>query len=154
MKEEGTYEVALDYLVKDSDLKHKLDSTHGYRMYLKFEVKNGSGMVYLKDLETNSELQDYSVTENGFVIDMANSKSLKVNVIRYAINQNWTALDARENRPASDGEKYKKPGYYEITMTNTETSSTLEKHIFVGEDVDLESYIEVEPTLSKFIGLS
>ncbi len=150
IKEEGTYEIALDYLVKDSDIKNVLNSTNGYRTYIKFIVKNGSGMIYLFDLGNGSELQDYTISSTGFRIDMAKSNSVKANVIRYELNQNWTALDARENRPAANGDTYEKPGYYVITMTNTETNSTLEKHLFVGDNEDLENYIQVDSSLSKF----
>ncbi len=150
IKEEGIYNVALDYMIKNSDLKEALNSTTCYRISFSFEVKNGSGMVYLFDTETGSELEDYSRTEAGFRIDKGNSKSVKVNYIRFAINQNGNALDVRASAPASDGDVFTETGYYILTMINTETGVALEKHIFVGDQSDLEEYSEIELELKKF----
>lgn len=149
IKEEGTYNVALDYMIKNSDLKEALNSTTCYRISFSFEVKNGSGMVYLFDIGTGSELEEYSRAEAGFRIDKANSKSVKVNYVRYAINQKGNALDVRASAPASDGDEFKDVGYYILTMT-PEAGVTIEKHIFVGTKADLQQFMEIEPALEKF----
>ena len=149
IKEEGIYNVALDYMIKNSDLKEALNSTTTYRLSFSFEVKNGSGMVYLFDIGTGSELEEYSRAETGFRIDKANSKSVKVNYVRYAINQKGNALDVRASAPASDGDVFKDVGYYILTMT-PEAGVTIEKHIFVGTKADLQQFMEIEPVLGKF----
>lgn len=149
IKEEGIYNVALDYMIKNSDLKEALNSTTTYRLSFSFEVKNGSGMVYLFDIGTGSELEEYSRAETGFRIDKANSKSVKVNYVRYAINQKGNALDVRASAPASDGDVFKDVGYYILTMT-PEAGVTIEKHIFVGTKADLAQFMEIEPALDKF----
>ena len=151
IREEGTYEVALDYMIKNSDLKSALNSTTRYRLSVTFKVKNGSGMAYLFDIGNKSELQDYSITKEGFQVDLANSKSVKVSYTRYAINQNGTALDARASAPIADGEALTDIGYYILTITNIETNSAIEKHLFVGTEVDFKTYLEVDSSLEAFV---
>ena len=150
IKEEGEYEVALDYEITDSNLKHVLNKTNDYRITFKFTVKNGSGMFYMQDVDTGSELEDYSRTSEGFVIDLANSHSLQIDVKRYALNQEGTALDLRASAAANDGDEFTHSGYYEITCTNKETKETVTKHIFVGSKGELASYQEVSDLLSGF----
>lgn len=145
--EEGTYTVALDYLVKSGGIP---GSTDGYRISFSFQVKNGDGVAFLRDVGTTSELQDYSLTSNGFKIDLAKSHSVKVHVTRYDINLNGTALDVRQDAPASDGDSFTKTGYYEIEMTNAETGKTIVKHIFVGESEDLSEFRSVNTDLQLF----
>ena len=147
IKEEGIYEVALDYEIKKDEL---FDKYNDYRIAFKFEVRNGSGMFFLFDVATGAELQDYSRTADGFRIDLANSHSLSVSYTRYAINQAETGLDVRKTGLASDGDSFEKVGYYEITVTNKETKEELTKHIFVGRTADLEEYQALSEDLSKF----
>ncbi len=147
LKEEGIYEVALDYEIKKDEL---FDKYNDYRISFTFEVRNGSGMFFMFDVTTGTELQDYSRTSDGFRIDLANSHSLSVSYTRYSLNQDETALDVRKTGLASDGETFEKVGYYEITVTNTETTEQLVKHIFVGRAADLEDYQAVDESLNKF----
>lgn len=149
IKEEGIYEVALDYEILKDEL---IDHCFNYRISFTFEVRNGSGMFFLFDVTTGSELQDYSRTADGFRIDLANSHVLSVNYTRYALNEAETGLDVRKTGLASDGDKFEKVGYYEITVTNTETNEKLTKHIFVGRAADLEEYKAVDDSLAKFSG--
>ena len=150
VKEEGIYEVALDYEIHDGNLAHVFSSTNNYRIAFKFAVKNGSAMFYMFDIGTGAELEDYSRTAEGFRIDFANSHSLKVNVIRYALNQSYTGLDVRSNAPASDGDQFDRTGYYEITIENTETGEKMTKHIFIGNKGDLADYQDADTRLSQF----
>jgi tetratricopeptide (TPR) repeat protein len=146
--EEGTYEVALDYLIKTSGVTGK---TEGYRINFSFDVKNGDGVAFLRDVKTTSELQDYSVTKDGFKIDLAGSHSVKVHVTRKDININGTDLDVREDKPASNGDSFTKEGYYIIEMTNSGTGTSVEKHIFVGDQATLRQFLQVDPELGKFV---
>ena len=147
INEEGIYEVALDY---EMERKGLFSSYNDYRLYTTFEVKNASGMFFMFDVSTDSELQDYSRTADGFRIDLANSHSLSISYTRYAINQDETALDVRKTGLASDGDTFEKVGYYEITATNKETGEKLIKHIFVGRSADLKEYQALDDSLSKF----
>lgn len=153
IKEEGIYEVALDYeVVKKTKiaLVEKPDY-YDYRICFSFEVRNGSGMFYLFDLESGTELQDYSTTADGFRIDLANSHALSINYTRYALNQSGTGLDVRKATVASDGDEFTTVGYYEITVTNKETNEKLTKHIFIGDSEDLAMYKEADSELlSRF----
>ena len=66
------------------------------------------------------------------------------------MNQSGTGLDVRSSSPASDGAEYDRTGYYEITITNSETKETLTKHIFIGNKGDLADFMDAEPALEKF----
>ena len=148
INEEGNYNVALDYLIKTSGIGGK---TEGYRTDFDFDVKNGDGLVFLRDSKSTSELQDYSVTTNGFKIDFANTHSVKAHVTRKDINISGTALDVREDKPASASDSFTKEGYYIIEMTNTATGKTVTKHIFVGDQAALRSFLQVDPEIGKFV---
>ena len=147
INEEGIYEVALDYEIEKKGL---FSSYNDYRIYTTFEVKNASGMFFLRDVATESELKDYARTADGFFVDLAGSHSLSISYTRYALNDNETALDVRKTGLASDHDSFEKVGYYEITVTNKETKEELTKHIFVGRSADLKDYQEVDDRLSKF----
>lgn len=150
IKEEGTYRIALDYMIKNSDLKHVFNSTSCYRVSFSFKVKNGSGMAFIFDSATGSEMEDYTRAEQGFTINSARSTAVKINYIRYGINQNGNALDVRKTESASNGQTLSDHGYYIVTMTNRETGISIEKHFFVGTEEELLEYIEVDSSLKKF----
>ena len=153
LKEEGLYTVALDYEIRR---RNKIvvvdkDDYFNYRIAFSFEVKNGSGMFFLFDNASGAELQDYSIAENGFRIDLANSNILTVSYKRYNLNSNRTGLDERKSEPATNGDRFDKQGYYEITATNRETQEKVTKYVFVGNKDDLQAYIEADPQrLSKY----
>ena len=77
--EEGDYEVALDYEVTSDQL---IDKVGHYRIFFTFSVRNGNCMVYPLDASTGSELTNSSMTENGFMLDLAKSRYLQINVKR------------------------------------------------------------------------
>ena len=148
INEEGFYEVALDYEVRKDEL---FDKVNNYKIKCQFRVRNGSGMFFMFDLVSGSELQDYARAENGFRVSFANSNSLSISFTRYSLDQSGAHLDARQNGLASDGERFEKVGYYEIVVTNKETGSTLKKHMFIGSQSDLEKYASVDNSLSEFL---
>lgn len=131
--EEGDYEVALDYEVKDSKGLGKIGN---YRISFDFKVRNGNCMVYPFDIETKSELTDSSVTENGFYLDLARSKYLKINITmaRWTKGTNGYTEDVRYNRPAKNGDQYTEEGIYTIEVSNPSTQKSTEKKIYVGRD--------------------
>ena len=147
--EEGDYEVALDYSVKFDKTKilgkSVLPKTSKYRIFFKFSVRNGNSMVFLFDKETGSELSSGSITENGFRIDYANSKYLKVNVKREVLKDGFDGLteDTRFNSWAADGDEFTSEGVYTITVTNRELEKVepTVKRIYVGKDNILKAYM-------------
>lgn len=129
--EEGDYEVALDYEVTSDQL---IDKVGHYRIFFTFSVRNGNCMVYPLDVSTGSELTNSSMTENGFMLDLAKSRYLQINVKREVLTDSADALveDTRSNAPAKDGEKYTEEGIYTITATNQYTNQKTTKKIYVG----------------------
>ena len=129
--EEGDYEVALDYEVTSDQL---IDKVGHYRIFFTFSVRNGNCMVYPLDVSTGSELPNSSMTENGFMLDLAKSRYLQINVKREVLTDSADGLveDTRSNAPAKDGEKYTEEGIYTITATNQYTNQKTTKKIYVG----------------------
>lgn len=129
--EEGDYEVALDYEVTSDQL---IDKVGHYRIFFTFSVRNGNCMVYPLDISTGSELTNSSMTENGFMLDLAKSRYLQINVKREVLTDSANGLveDTRSNAPAKDGEKYTEEGIYTITATNQYTNQKTTKKIYVG----------------------
>ncbi len=144
--EEGDYEVALDYVVKSNSnllgFIPKSDDNH-YRIFFKFSVRNGNCMVFPMDIETNEELTNTAIAENGFYLDLAKSRYLDVNIKREILNEGANGLveDVRFNRPAKDGDKYTEEGIYTITVKNNYTNQTTEKVIYVGDNDILKTHV-------------
>ena len=146
--EEGDYEVALDYAVKFDKTEilglSVLPETAHYRIYFKFSVRNGNTLVFLFDTVTGSELSNGAITENGFRLDFANSKYLKVNVKREVLKDGFDGLteDTRFNSSATDGDVFKNEGVYTITVTNQYTNSAPTiKRVYVGNNNVLKAYM-------------
>lgn len=138
--EEGDYEVALDYEIKDDQL---IDKFAHYRIFFKFAVRNGNCMVYPFDVDTGSELTNNSVTSNGFYLDLAKSRYLEPIVKKENLVEGADGLteDVRYNRPAEDGEEYTEEGIYTITVQNKYTNQTTTKKIYVGTDKVMKAYM-------------
>ncbi len=131
--EEGDYEVALDYEVTKDEL---IDRIGHYRIFFKFSVRNGNCMAYPIDVKTDSELTNSSMTENGFRLDLAKSRYLKINLKREILKDSADGLieDTRFNGPAKDGAEYTEEGIYTITTRNEYTGQSTVKKIYVGEN--------------------
>ena len=138
--EEGDYEVALDYQITDDQL---IDQISHYRIFFKFSVRNGNCMVYPFDVVTGSELTNSSMTENGFRLDLAKSRYLKVNIKREVLKDSADGLveDTRFNGPAKDGAQYADEGIYTITVTNEYTGQFTVKKIYVGTNNVLRAHM-------------
>ena len=131
--EEGDYEVALNYEIKDSG---GVDSYTNYRIYFKFYIRNGNCMVYPFDTVTGAELADNAITENGFRLDMAKSRYLTIDVKKEIVkfNAGVYVTDERFNRPAKDGETYSDEGIYTFSVKNLYTGSEpTTKVVYVGD---------------------
>lgn len=138
--EEGDYEVALDYEVTSDEL---IDKIGHYRIFFKFSVRNGNCMVYPFDVKTGSELTNSSMTENGFRLDLAKSRYLKINLKRETLKDSADGLveDTRFNGPAKDGAEYTSDGIYTITVSNEYTGQFTTKKIYVGTNNILRAYM-------------
>lgn len=147
--EEGDYEVALDYEIKedhygvDWNTKVSVPTYTNYRIFFKFKIRNGNCMVFPFDASTGSELTNESFTENGFYIDLANSRYLEINVQHSVFVEGTSGYseDVRFNRPASDGTEYTAEGIYTITVSNHYTNQKTTKIIYVGTDPIMRAYV-------------
>ena len=145
--EEGDYEVALNYEIKESGINifgwNPLPSYYNYRIFFKFSVRNGNCMVYPFDVATGAELTNSAFTENGFYLDLANSKYLDIIIKKEVFNESSKGLveDIRFNKPAKDGEKFTEEGIYTITVTNEYTNQETVKKIYVGTNEVLKAHV-------------
>lgn len=155
--EEGDYEVALNYEVKNESNK-LVDSYSNYRITFKFSVRNGNCMVYPFDAATGAELTNTAITPNGFYLDLARSRYLDINIKREVLAEGALGLteDVRFNRPARDGDMYTDEGIYTITVKNSYTGQETTKQIYVGTDKVVMAHMttglsieEVRAQLSK-----
>ena len=157
LKEEGDYEVALVYEIKEDSYIMGTAATSNsytnYRVYFKFSVRNGNCMIFPKDTVTGAELRNTSVTENGFVLDLAYSRYLNINVKYSVLTDGASGIveDIRYNRPASDGEKYTEEGIYTITVGNRYTGEITQKQMYVGTDERLMDYVNKGYSVEQMI---
>ena len=153
--EEGDYEVALDYELKEPRFGvFGWEPTHRYFNYqvaFKFSVRNGNNMVFPKDLATGSELVNEASTEKGFRLDLAKSRYLGIDLKRETLNTGADGLveDTRFNRPARDGSEYTEEGVYTITVRNRYTGSETVKTIYVGTDTILKAHAKTGLPVSE-----
>lgn len=152
--EEGDYEVVLDYEIKDDSRALGpvvLPEYSNYSIRFTFSVRNGNTMVFLFDAESGSELTNSASTENGFRIDLAQSRYLEVTVKREILSDDGDKLveDTRFNKPAKDGETFTDEGVYTITVGNPSTGQSTEKMIYVGSDPVLKTYAETGYSLEE-----
>ena len=138
--EEGDYEVALDYEVTSDKL---IDQVGHYRIFFQFSVRNGNCMVYPFDVKTGNELTNSTMTENGFRLDLAKSRYLKINLKRETLKEGADGLteDTRFNGPAKEGAEYTDEGIYTITVNNEYTGQFTAKKIYVGKNKLLRAYM-------------
>lgn len=101
-------------------------------------------MVYPFDIKTKEELRNTSITENGFYIDLANSKYLDVTIKREVLKDGADGLveDTRYNRPAKSGDEFLEEGVYTITVKNVYTNETTTKKIYVGKNPELKAHVQ------------
>ena len=143
--EEGDYEVAFDYEVKDNS---GIDSYTNYKMYFTFKIRNGNNMVYAFD--KNGQLADKAWTDSGFTIDKANSHYLTVTVDKYAVvgGVGGKKLDLSWSRTAETGDSFKDGGVYVVTVTNDyQPNGNISKTFYVGND----PYVRAIPVTGKTI---
>ncbi|MBD5469623.1 MAG: hypothetical protein HDR19_00495 [Lachnospiraceae bacterium] len=147
--EEGEYEVALDYEIKNNPRQvgpvSVVPTYTNYKMSFRFSIRNGNTMVFPMDLETGSELEDGMITLNGFLVDLAQSKYLTIDVSReiLKVNSNGTVYtDVRNNSVGKDNGKYSEEGIYTITVKNLYSDEQTQKTIYVGDNKYLRALAE------------
>ena len=151
--EEGDYEVALDYEIKDST---GIDSYTNYRMFFTFKIRNGNNMVYAFDNGTGSQLADKAWTTTGFTIDTANSHYLTVTVDKYAIvdGVGGKKQDLSWSRTANDGNSYTEGGIYVVTVSNRyQPGGDVSKIFYVGDDPYVEAMAITGKSLDQIVSL-
>lgn len=138
--EEGDYEVALDYELRNAS--SLFPSYHNYRIFFKFSVRNSNCMIFPFDSVTKAELINSSITPNGFYLDLAKSRYLDINVKRAVLVPNGDDYteDIRSNKSAKDGDQYTDEGIYYITVNNKYTGEQTTKTIYVGTDPVLQAH--------------
>lgn len=139
--EEGEYEIALDYEIRNNPRQvgpvSVVPTYTNYKMSFHFSIRNGNTMVFPKDLETGSELADNAITPNGFIVDLAKSKYLTIDVVREAIKVGSNGMidtDVRNNSVGKDNGVYSEEGIYTITIKNLYTEEQTQKTIYVGSN--------------------
>ena len=160
--EEGDYEVALDYAVKFDKTKilgkSILPETAKYRISFKISVRNGNSMIFLFDRESGNELSSGSITENGFRIDFAGSKYLRVKVKREILKDGFDGLteDTRFNSVAADGDEFTDEGIYTLTVTNRDLENVdpTVKRVYVGKNNILKAYMVNSIPVSEMASFS
>ena len=144
--EEGDYEVALNYKVREAHVSiaghNTLPTETDYRIFYTFSVRNGNCMVYPFDILTGAELSNSSMTENGFKLDLAKSRYLDINIKKEMLTDSADGLieDTRFNKSAQDGDEYTDEGIYTITVKNRYTIEQTIKKIYVGKNNVLKEY--------------
>ena len=139
--EEGEYEVALDYEIRNNPRQvgpvSVVPTYTNYKMAFRFSIRNGNTMVFPKDLVTGSELEDGAITCNGFLLDLAKSKYLTIDVARESLKVdplNGTVYtDIRTNSAGKDHGEYSEEGIYTITVKNLYSEEETQKIIYVGD---------------------
>ncbi len=157
LNEEGDYEIALDYMIRDS---YRILGTRitnhddcRYQILGKFSVRNGNCMVFPFDLETGEELRNTAVAKNGFRLDLARSRFLDINVKLSTLTEGAGGLieDVRFNKPAKDGDEYTQEGIYTITVKNEYTNQETTKILYVGDNEKLMDYVNKGYTVDQIV---
>lgn len=147
--EEGDYEVALDYEIKDQT--NLFASYHNYRISFKFSIRNGNCMIFPREVGTGSELLNTSITKNGFYLDFAKSRYLDINIKKSVLidGANDLTEDTRFNKVVKDGDEFTDEGVYTITAKNKYTSAEpTVKVIYVGENDILRAHLTTNLPIS------
>ena len=155
--EEGDYEVALDYEIKNTPRQvagiDVIPEYSDYTIRFKFSIRNSNCMVFPFDVVTGEELTDKAITVNGFKLDLAKSRYLAVNVqkstVSKATGSNGYVLDERFNRAAKDGESYTEEGVYVFTVSNQYTNEKTTKTVYVGDSLIIKALTKSGMSLTE-----
>ncbi len=146
--EEGDYEVSLNYGITNDKF---IDQSSYYKIAFKFSIRNGNCPVHLFDLGTGGEILNTAFTLNGFRIDLAGSKYLKVNVKKeiYTNGSDGLVEDTSFNHVSNDGKEYTDEGIYTITVINKYVNEPTVKKIYVGNNSIVKAHIATNMAISE-----
>ncbi|MDO4479024.1 MAG: hypothetical protein Q4B73_08335 [Lachnospiraceae bacterium] len=144
--EEGDYEISLDYQLHfDKPFVFGLTTTKTltYKMPFKFKVRNGDISAFIREVDTGAFISNANVAENGFYIDLANSKYLDLSIEReaYVDSLDGPVLDTKTSVVAKEFREYKDEGIYTVTVENKATGKTIEKKVYVGDEDVLKVHV-------------
>lgn len=153
--EEGDYEVALDYEIKNEPRKIGpiaiVPKYTNYKIYFKFSIRNGNCMAYPFDIKSGSELRNGDISEDGFTIKLAGSRYNDV-AIKYEVvvgEEGQKKFDTRKNMVAKDGATYSDEGVYTFSVNNPYTDVSTIKTVYVGTDPYLKALSKTGRSLSE-----
>lgn len=155
--DEGDYEIALDYEIKNDKTKMLAvipnPSYSDYRIYFKFSVRNADSNVILTDLENNSKLRNSAFTESGFSVELETTRYLDVDVKHeiYNAKKRTFTENKKLKRIAKSGGEYTEEGIYLIHAKNRYTDSETTKMVYVGNDPYLQECVEKGMTWDEIL---
>ena len=155
--EEGDYEIALNYKVKEEKSSGGFfffrptttASEYYYTIFFHFSVRSGACEIVPLETGTNRELPNRSFTETGFMLDLTRSRYLDVNVKRVMITKDedgWSS-DILFDGPAQEGAVYSEEGFYTITAKNSYTGEEAMTKIYVGTDAFIKAHVVTGRTI-------
>lgn len=155
--EEGDYEIALNYKVKEEKSSAGFffirptttTNEYYYTIFFHFSVRSGACEIVPLETGTNRELQNRSFTETGFTLDLTKSRYLNVNVKRVMITKDedgWSS-DILFDGPAQEGAVYSEEGFYTITAKNSYTGEEAMTKIYVGTDAFIKAHVVTGRTI-------
>jgi hypothetical protein len=139
--EEGDYDIHLNYAIREQK-NIFWGNTYYYRVSFSFKIKNGNSMFFILNAKTGSELSNKSITNDGFRIDTANNRSVKLRVERKVVNTKGNALDTRFKRSATNGEVFTEEGLYIISATLPNVDKNVKK-ICIGNEEKCTKYFNL-----------
>ncbi len=150
--EEGDYEVSLDYGILNDKI---VDKYSYYKISFKFSVRNGNSSVFIRDIQSGNTLPNKAFTNNGFKIDLAGSKYLKVEVKRdiYVTGSDGLTEDTAFNHVSGDGMEYTQEGVYTITVINEYVTAPTTKKIYVGNEGIVKAHVVTGKSISEIQSL-
>ncbi|MBE6875893.1 MAG: hypothetical protein E7496_04095 [Ruminococcus sp.] len=143
--EEGDYEIALDYQIKNNPYQvggfDILPTYTSYSIRFQFSVRNGDTNISLTDAITGDLLSDTPFAENGFCISQENSRYLDIDIQKEVFSEDYSHSETFSS-PAREGETYTEEGIYTVTVRNPYTASEpAVKTLYVGSDSLLKAYL-------------
>ena len=160
--EEGDYEVALDYRLhydKPFVFGTTTTKTLSYRVFFQFKVRNGDISGFIRDIKTGQFIQNANVAEQGFYIDVANSKYLQMSIKREVLTEGLDGLveDTQFTGVAQEGRWYTDEGVYTVTIVNpalenSTTGGVLKKTVYVGNRDIMRAHMATGISLSEIKG--
>ena len=159
--EEGDYEAVLDYQIKQPEGKNVLGKEQygyfDYQIKFEFKVRNGDCNGFLFEVDSSGnrkgEILNNAHVSDGFMIDLAKSRYLNVEIKRDILTKNgdFYSRDTRSNQVSESGKIYKEPGIYTITVKNDYVENPTVKVVYVGDDPLLKAFVDAGYSVEKMV---